>query len=231
MLPVTHIVHIVGTDTGIGKSHLLQALTLGLRQHGKRVWVHKPIACGEWDGTSAEDGRIATALVADQQDPATACPLQFPAPISPHLAAAAVGATVLTQELINNAQGLAAAATTAGIDYVLIEGAGGLMSPLSNDGGNQQDLLRALPGTVLLATRPDLGTINHTALTAYALLHGATPADGIVINYSRDSSQHDPATATAAEACSAATGLPVWHEIPYGSNDVTPILERLLTPH
>jgi dethiobiotin synthetase len=224
---VTALVHIVGTDTGIGKSHLLQALTHGLRKQHYRVWIHKPIACGEWDGSTAEDGRIAASLVGDEQDPTTACPLQYPTPISPHLAAAAAGAVVHTQTLINNATALLEAATQHEIDYLLIEGAGGLFSPLSNDGGNQQDLLQALPGTVILATRPDLGTINHTALTAFALQQGNTPAQGIVINYSRDSSSSDPATATAAAACSEATGLDVWQEIPFGSSDVSPILTRL----
>ena len=225
---MTTVVHIVGTDTDIGKSHVLVTLTKQLRGAGKRVWIHKPIACGVWDGETAEDGRTASDLIGDQQDPATVCPLQFPAPISPHLAAAQAGATVLLSELLTNARQLWQAAQTAGIDFLLIEGAGGILSPLTNDGGNQADLVRLIPGITLLVARPDLGTINHTALTAHALRTLARPADGLIINHSREISAQDPATATAPSACVEASQVPLVQEIPYGSEDLLPTVAYLL---
>jgi dethiobiotin synthetase len=52
--PPTMDLAIIGTDTGIGKTHVTLGLAAALRAHGRQVWLHKPVACGDWDGNSAD---------------------------------------------------------------------------------------------------------------------------------------------------------------------------------
>ena len=80
---------VIGTDTGVGKTHVVCALTAALRARGRRVWLHKPVACGGWADGHAEDARALLAQCGDDQLPTTICPNELPEPASPHLAAAA----------------------------------------------------------------------------------------------------------------------------------------------
>src|SRR5271170_191190 len=55
--PVRTALAVIGTDTGVGKTRVLTLLVHGLRALGERVWIHKPVACGGFDGSTCEDGR------------------------------------------------------------------------------------------------------------------------------------------------------------------------------
>nr|MBA3848259.1 AAA family ATPase [Planctomycetota bacterium] len=50
-----HAFALVGTDTGVGKTRVAIGLVRGLRAIGRRAWIHKPVACGGWDGRTSED--------------------------------------------------------------------------------------------------------------------------------------------------------------------------------
>lgn len=203
-------VAVVGTDTGVGKTQVTVSLIAGLRALGRRVWVHKPVACGDWDGATADDGRRLVAAVGDGQTPATVCPHQFPEPASPHLAARAAG------------KPLSAALLAAGLDAVIgaqdliVEGAGGLLTPLAEDRSTIVDLLHGRGIPLLIVTRPDLGTLNHTALTvAVARSRGLTLL-GLVLNRPRPvlaSLATDSAAAELARCC----GVPVLADLPHGA--------------
>jgi dethiobiotin synthetase len=205
-------------------------LTRGLRAHPRRVWLHKPIACGGWDGASAEDGRALAALAGDGQDPATVCPLQFPEPASPHLAAAAAGAFVSAAALRARLAPLC-----IGDHDLLLEGAGGLATPLASGREHLAALLRdhlREPGTrrpigaLLLVARAGLGTINHSALTAaFARAHGLALL-GVVLNHPEpDHQDHALALRTAAVELALATGAPVLAEIPHDPAPAGPTLQ------
>lgn len=194
---------VIGTDTGIGKTHVTLLLAHRLRELGRRVWLHKPVACGGWDGTSAEDGRALRAACADGQDPGTVCPWEFPEPASPHLAAAAAGARL-------DAEGLArelARCRRPGHD-LLVEGIGGLLAPLTHDRLTFAELLPAWGIPALLVTRPDLGTLNHTALTVRAARAAGVRLVGVLINRMRPPAD-TLAERTVDRELAAITGLPV----------------------
>jgi dethiobiotin synthetase len=201
---------IIGTDTGVGKTHVTVLLAASLRALGRRVWLHKPVACGDWDGTSADDGRRLRTVVGDGQDPATVCPYEFAEPISPHLAAAAAGVQ-LTAEAFT-----AHLARVAGDHDLLVEGAGGLLAPLTHDRLSFAELLPRWQLPALIVTRPDLGTLNHTALTVRCARAAGIPLLGLIISHARPPSA-SPAIAYAARELSTLTGLAVLAEIPHAN--------------
>jgi len=199
---------IIGTDTGVGKTHVTLLLAAGLRALGRQVWLHKPVACGDWDGCSADDGRRLRAAVGDGQDPASVCPYEFPEPMSPHLAAAHAGVK-LTAELFD-----AGLARVRGNHDLLVEGAGGLLAPLTHDRLSFAELLPRWDLPAILVTRPDLGTLNHTALTVRCARAAGVRLLGLVVSCARPTNSTLAVRMAPAEMTSM-TGLPVLAEIPY----------------
>lgn len=205
---------VIGTDTGVGKTAVTLLLAQGLRALGERVWLHKPVACGGWDGCSSEDGRALRAACGDGQDPATVCPREFPEPCSPHLAAAAAGATVSLEQLLVGVEACTTANREPRIANLLLETAGGLLAPLSAARETNADLCAALGWPVLLVTRPHLGTLNHTQLTVNECRRRGLRLVGLVLNH------HQPvapslAVASVAAELTALTGLPVLASLPF----------------
>ena len=203
-------VAVIGTDTGVGKTRVSALLVRGLRALGRRVWIHKPVACGGWAEGTAEDGRVLAGLLADGQPLASVCPFQFPEPASPHLSAAAAGVAVTLAALLANLQ------RVRGDDHdLVVEGVGGLLVPLTPTRQTVADLCVASRLPALVVTRPHLGTLNHTALTVVAARAAGIPLLGLVIN------AHQPvlpglATDHAVRELTEICGLPVLAELPYG---------------
>ena len=113
---------VVGTDTDVGKSYVTRLLVESLRLLGRQVWVHKPVACGDWQDGQANDGRLMAALADPQQDPKLVCPLQYPDAASPHLAAIESGVE-------NTWADMAACITSLrGNHDLIIEAAGGILA-------------------------------------------------------------------------------------------------------
>jgi len=210
---------VIGTDTGVGKTWVATLLVQGLRALGRRVWVHKPVACGGWDGTSADDGRAWRALVGDGQPPATACPRQYPEPCSPHLAAQAAGDL---PSMADFALELSRARPRQGEDFV-VEGVGGLLVPLTVDRDTVADLLMLAEVPVLVVARPQLGTLNHTALTVEVARSRGLEVVGVVVN--DDAEVPDTlATRTVVEELTALTGVPVVMRLAHGDRTATTAL-------
>lgn len=203
-------VAVVGTCTGVGKTHVTRAIVAGLRALGRPVWVHKPVACGDWRDGAAEDGRALAALCGDGQPPATVCPRQYPEPASPHLAAAAAGAVVARAELAD------ALAAVRGAHDLVVEGAGGLLSPLASDRATIADLLAGAGIPLLVVTTPLLGTLNRTALTVAVARARGLPLLGLVLNRPEPVAR-SLATDAAAGELVAITGLPLLADLAHGA--------------
>lgn len=149
---------ITGTDTGAGKSVLSAALLAAIVAAGERVRAHKPVLTGldapDAEGWPADHELLARAA---GMRPEEVSPLRYGPAVSPHLAAALAGERIELRSLL--------AAAHAGDSTVLIvEGIGGLLTPLSED-LSVCDFAAALGLPVLIAARPGLGTLNHTLLT------------------------------------------------------------------
>jgi len=204
---------VTATGTDIGKTWITRLLVAGLRALERRVWLWKPVACGDWMDDRAEDVRTLAPLVGDGQTIAQLCRHQWPEPASPHRAAAAAGDRLLLEELRREGVALA-----AGDHDLVVEGAGGLLSPLTTDRATAADLAQALGYRLLIVTGPDLGTFHHTAAVIEVARGRDLPITGLVVNHLRPP---EPSVAVdgVAEELAEWCALPLLAEIGVGTRD------------
>ena len=158
---------IAGAHTDIGKTHVGCALIRAARARGISCDAFKPVLSG-FDPARAEEsdaGRLLAALgrPADQLD--TISPLRFAAPLAPPLAARREGARLRMDHLLDRCRDWLAQSRA---DLKLLEGAGGLMSPIAED-GTALDLPEQLGLPSILVGGGYLGAVSHT-LTALEVL-------------------------------------------------------------
>lgn len=170
-------VFITGTDTGVGKTLVAAALARHLRDLGLRVGVMKPVETGVADpgleGPDAALLRWASDCRAPLEDVA---PLRMRRALAPATAAEKDKIFVDFHGLVDACQRLRKA-----YDFVIVEGAGGLMVPLAG-GLLIADLARAMGLPLLVVCRPNLGTINHTLLTVFSAKTMDLSVAGFLIN-------------------------------------------------
>lgn len=158
---------VTGTDTGVGKSVASVALLHALRGRGLRARGMKPVAAGCEVTSQGLRNEDALALQAASHPPAAYAdvnPWALPEPTAPQLAARAAGIAVALPPIV------AAYARLAGdADAMVVEGAGGWLSPLA-DGIEHADLARALGVPVLLVVGLRLGCLSHARLSARAII-------------------------------------------------------------
>jgi dethiobiotin synthetase len=152
-------VFVTGTDTEVGKTVLASVIAATLAARGERVSVFKPAVTGLDEQDMGADHERLVSAARSTQSPEEVSPYRFGPPVSPHLAAAAVGAQVDPERLLRSAAQAAAAG-----DVLVAEGVGGLLVPLSRS-YLVRDLAADLGMPVVIAARPGLGTINHTLMT------------------------------------------------------------------
>ncbi|HLB22394.1 MAG TPA: dethiobiotin synthase [Solirubrobacteraceae bacterium] len=159
---------VTGTDTGVGKTVLSAALLAAMAAAGERVSAHKPAVTGLDEQREAASTKLWPAdhelLGAAARMPAEeVAPLRYGPAVSPLLAAELAGETLQARRVL--AAGAAAVAERSdAAGTVIVEGVGGLLSPLAEN-LTVCDLAVALRLPLLVAARPGLGTINHTLLT------------------------------------------------------------------
>ena len=120
---------IAGTNTGVGKTHVAAMIARALAASGRRVGVYKPAASGcreAAEGLIADDAVALWEAAGQPLTLAQVCPQRFLAPLAPPRAALAEGRRVDAALLRTGLEPWLAAS-----DVVVVEGAGGLMSPLS----------------------------------------------------------------------------------------------------
>jgi dethiobiotin synthetase len=166
------VVLITGTDTGVGKTIATAALASHARSLGLDVAVCKPAQTGVADGDDdlREIGRLAGV-------DALTHGWRYPEPLAPVAAARRAEMPLPTRaellDLIHSADGPGR--------LLLVEGAGGLLVALGQDGVTLRDLGIDLGAAVLLVVAPGLGTLNHTTLNLEALAAQSVPCAGLVI--------------------------------------------------
>jgi dethiobiotin synthetase len=159
-------VFVTGTDTGIGKTHVSALLLRSLSSVGRRVQGMKPVAsgCELIDGLwRNEDAMTLIEAAGSDREYALVNPYALPDATAPQLAAARAGVTIELAVMREAYQGLA-----DGADFVLVEGVGGWLAPLS-DSLDQVDLVKALAIPVVVVVGMRLGCINHARLTEQAV--------------------------------------------------------------
>ena len=168
---------IAGTGTDVGKTYFSRLLVTGLRARGRRVWVQKPIACGANPGMEeSEDAILWRSLADPAQAPNSACPWSFPETSAP-------GWILRKRQISCTITDLARGITALRGDHdLVVEGAGGLLSPISSDDGNITDLARTTGLPLLLVGSTCLGCINACLLSIREIKRQGLPFLGIILS-------------------------------------------------
>jgi len=171
-------IFVTGTDTDVGKTVIVACLEASLKKAGKKVAVYKPIQCGDLLKGNIKSPDLALVKeLTNISDQDLMNDFSFQLAASPHLAAEQEKAIVDVQTIKDHTQSL-----QNSYDVVIIEGAGGLIVPLTRS-YTILDLIKDLSVPVLIISRAGLGTINHTSLTVKALKSHNIPIIGIILNY------------------------------------------------
>jgi dethiobiotin synthetase len=172
---------IAGTSTEVGKTHVAAMIARAMIATGRRVGVYKPVASGckqSADGLVSEDAEELWRAANRPGEFFRVCPQTFTQPLSPPVAAAKEGKTI-DRALLRD--GLTYWRESS--DIVLVEGAGGLMSPLSEVDYNL-DLAAEFGFPLVIVAANRLGVVNdalQTLITARARAPQLVVA-GLVLN-------------------------------------------------
>ncbi|MEZ6130235.1 MAG: dethiobiotin synthase [Planctomycetaceae bacterium] len=171
---------VTGTDTNVGKTWVTCVLLRQLRQQGVSVGAYKPVCSGAVRGDDGvfhwDDIDQLSTAIGGQHPVDVICPQRFLSAVAPNFAAVLDGRRVddaLLSVGLQNWDGLA--------DFVIVEGAGGLMCPLS-DSTTVADLAVRLGSPVLIVAANRLGVINHTLLTVDGAIRRGLRVAGVVLN-------------------------------------------------
>lgn len=175
-------IFITGTGTGVGKTIVSAALLRVLQSAGVDAVYMKPVQTG----CRQKSGQLIAPDLEFVLSISGFCPASgerklmapycFRKPCSPHLAARLEKRPIKLLRITSSFKALKHAH-----DFVIVEGAGGVLTPLSWQ-CSIIDLMQALALPVIVVARPGLGTINHTLLTLRELRRAKLNILGIVIN-------------------------------------------------
>src|SRR5689334_12820132 len=133
---------VTGTDTGVGKTVLTALLARHGHQQGLPVAALKPVSSGGREDARVLRTALAGALTLDEINP-----WHFRAPLAPLLAARRECKRVRLAEVLAHIR-----AITRRFDTIIVEGAGGLLSPLGEN-FSTRDWITALRTEVIIVGR------------------------------------------------------------------------------
>lgn len=174
-------IFITGTDTEVGKTYVSTKLLEYLNSQGLNTLGIKPVASGAMSVNNKIINEDALSLIESSSVKLNydhINPFVFREPIAPHIAAQDIGVDLSVENIINE---LATALNKDGVDYWVIEGAGGFLVPL-NSNETMADLVKALNFEVILVVGIKLGCINHALLTYNAISQSGLKCCGWIAN-------------------------------------------------
>lgn len=171
-------IFITGTDTDVGKTVVAAGLALALRKRGVKVGVMKPVAtgCHGTDKRMVSSDAVFLWEAAENEYPPLTNPIRYRNPLSPNVAAAIEKREVDLEEMRNAYHDL-----QKHYDFIIVEGVGGLLVPITND-YYVANMVREFGLPMVIVARPGLGTINHTLLTIDAAMVRGFDIRGIIFN-------------------------------------------------
>jgi dethiobiotin synthetase len=212
---------VTGTDTGVGKTVIAAGLLRLARRRGLTPIPFKPVETG-CDPEPADARRLwraaAPPISADD-----VCMHAFPLPAAPALAASVAGRTI---DLI----AVADRAYTLGCrgDFLLVEGAGGLLVPYAGR-ETTADLAARIGVPLLVVARTALGTINHVALTRAEAARRRLPIAGYVLHQTLDDAgPHESGNAELIEAVTGRRPLGIVPHLGTARGDDDAVADALL---
>jgi dethiobiotin synthetase len=174
---------ITATGTDVGKTFVARGLIRALRSRGREVVALKPVMSGfePAEAAGSDGGLLLTALghAPTLEAIAAISPWRFAAPLAPDMAAAREGRTLDYPGLIDFCR----KAVAANRDALLIEGVGGIMSPIDRD-HTVLDWIKVLELPLIVVTGTYLGTLSHTLSALDVLARRGLAIAALVISES-----------------------------------------------
>jgi dethiobiotin synthetase len=203
-------VFISATDTSVGKTTLAAGLIGFLRKKGINVGVMKPVASGAIECDSgkliSQDAEMLVKF-SESSDPwEWINPYCLATPVNPALAAKIEGVTIDLSRITRCFEEI-----SHKHDFVVVEGAGGLMSPVFEN-LLVRDMICAMDLPVVIVSRAALGTINHTLMTFECLSHRGIETLGFFLN--RFPRNPNLSESTNAEIITSISGVPHLGSVP-----------------
>jgi dethiobiotin synthetase len=193
-------VFVAGAHTDVGKTHVACALISALRARGLAIEALKPVVSGfdPADWTDSDPGRLLAALgrPRDAAGLEAMSPWRLRAPLAPPIAARREGARLMLAPVADFCRARLAATSA---DVMLVEGVGGLMSPIA-ESATGLDLMTALSLPAILVGGSYLGAISHLLTAAETLRAHGLPLVAVVVSQSADPAAPDLAETAGAAA-------------------------------
>ncbi len=205
------IFFITGIDTNVGKTYVSLLLLLALKLRGINAGYMKPVETGvaalENGSKNYLDGKFVKLYgnLTDALDVITPYTFQFP--LSPYAAMKKEGKDLCIKEIIFKFYALSKA-----YEYMLVEGAGGMLVPLKKN-HFIIDIAKYIDAGVILVTKAGLGMINQTLLNLEYAKNNNIKISGIIINNFLNES--DASIDSNKEVLSEFTDAPIIGDIPY----------------
>jgi len=210
---------ITGTDTGVGKTFVASAIVGVLREDGFDVGVMKPVETGsvERDGLLQPRDALKLKEASGCADPLDLInPYRFAAPVAPNVAASLEKSEIKLEKIVE-----AFNAICLRHDFIIVEGAGGLMVSLT-ESETFADLAAILKIPIIIVAPSRLGVINHTLLTVEAARARGIEVAGIILNNPAPPHGGDISGETNAEVIRRFSGVPLLAETPFIKKEKPP---------
>jgi dethiobiotin synthase len=207
----SNIVVVTGTDSGAGKTWVTAALARALAALGARVVAIKAVDVGCRDDRREMEDGVLLARATGQPAPTEAL-LRFREYLTPVLAAEHEGRNVDFDELTMQIED-----HSANADIVLVEGNGGLLTPITWD-WCIVDVAQALEARMLVVGSDRMGIVNHALLTLGTIELASLPVTHLVLTPPQ---APDLSTGSNAAAIARLAGFTRIHSVPRTDDPAT----------
>ena len=169
---------VTGTDTDVGKTCVSASIVKNLRDMDIDVGVMKPFASGHKKNSNSlpQDVEILMKYSGSQDPIDLVNPYFFEIPTSPYDAAKILVQKINLQKVIDAYNKL-----VSSHDLVIVEGIGGLMTPITQN-YFVSNLISELDIDTIVVMGSKLGTVNHTLLTYEHCKQMHLKLKGFIIN-------------------------------------------------
>jgi dethiobiotin synthetase len=213
---MTRGLFITGNDTGVGKTYIAALIARALHAAGHKVGVYKPAASG-CEQEVSDDAVVLWEAAGEPGELEAVCPQRFAVPLAPHLAARADGKRVNRGLLRSGVKYVQERS-----EVVIVEGAGGLLSPIS-DNDFVADLAVEFGYPLVIVAANRIGVINQTLHTLHVArsYRGGIPVAAVVLNDMEQSSD-DPSRVSNLSELQRLCDVPMLTELHHAGERFEP---------
>lgn len=178
---MTKGIFITGTGTDVGKTYISALIVKKLKADGYNCGYYKPVLSGaEIQNEEIIAGDCQQVINCAQIDAKSTdlASYVFKTPVSPHLASKLENISIDIDKIKNDFANI-----KAKYDYILVEGAGGIICPINIDKNTMlTDIIKMLNLDIIIVANAGLGTINSTVLTVEYAKSKNINVKGIILN-------------------------------------------------